>query len=890
MSILSWFDEQASANPDSKAIVLEERSIGYRELQRSAQRIGQGLRRAGVEAGTIVGVCLDRKEALPAALLGVWCAGAAYLPLDPNHPRDRLAFELEDSRVSLILTEEKYRRSLPPCRSAIHAVEGLLRDTGDRFAAPLPADAPAAYPSPDSLAYAIYTSGSTGRPKGALISHRALANTIRAVGDQLKLGSADVVLGGASVAFDVSNLELYLALTAGASLRLIQPGESSDGYRLGRILHESGVTVMLATPTTYRLLLESGWSGSPGLQLVAGGETLPPDLAKALLQRSRALWNQYGPTETSICATSERVDPEASDITLGRPIDNVSVYVLDQDLRPVPAGAAGEICIGGQGVGLGYLNRPELTQAAFLPDPFARRPGARLYRTGDLGRLRADGRLEFLGRRDDQIKIRGYRIETGEIECAMRAFAGVRDAAVRAIEFEPGDRRLIGFFESDAGIDLEALKDFLRARLPDYMAPSELIRLDGFPVTPNGKVDRRRLDAIRLGGTIPAPPAPAAAPVLERDLEPDLEHAPRDPIEMWLQATWSRILRIPQAGLTDNFFDLGGHSLLAARMMAQTGSRFGLRLPLSILLERPTIRALAEYVRRRSSVEPLLTRIQSGGGGLPLFIAHGVGGSLLSFRTIAACLAPRRPVYGLSLPSSLENLLDGDTEEAAARIVPALAARYVAEMRAVFPRGPYHLAGHSSGGLVVIEAACQLRQAGCEVGLLALLDCPAPAASNRDRPWRSRAALRSFLARNRDELALLPDLGWSEFAKRRAIYQKLKFQLWAIRRFPRIARRYRNSALAQGYLALGVQKFRLPFFEGPGVIFVARDEPRKDDLGAGWAPYFSRMDTVFVPGSHQSILDQPQAASLARELEERLTRWDTGEPRGAAPIPLQTGA
>ena len=898
MSILRWFEGQASVNPDSTAVVLDDRTIGYRDLQRQARRIGQELRRAGVQAGALVGVCLDRTEILPAALLGVWYAGAAYLPLDPNHPQDRLAFELEDARVSLILTEEKHRRSLPSGGRAIHAVEVLLRDSRGRAAAPFPNDHPGVDLSPDSPAYAIYTSGSTGRPKAALISHGALANTIRAVGSQLNLGASDVVLGGATVAFDVANLEFYLPLAAGASLRLIESGALSDGHRLARILRESEVTVMLATPTTYSILLEAGWSGGPGLQLVAGGEALPRELAKALQQRSRTLWNQYGPTETAICATSERVAPGDSDISLGRPLDNVTVYVLDQNLRPVPPGAPGEICIGGQGVGLGYLNRPELTQAVFLPDPFTARPGASMYRTGDLGRWRADGRLEFLGRKDDQIKIRGYRVELGEIECAMRAFAGVRDAAARAIEFEPGDSRLIAFLRSDAGTDLAALKDFLRGRLPEYMIPAELIPLDAFPVSPNGKVDRRRLDAMRLSGVIPAPAASNRASDLESDLasnlEPDLrqamEQAPGDPIELWLQSTWRRLLKSPQVGLTDNFFDMGGHSLLAARMMAQASSRFGLRLPLSILLEQPTILALAEYVRRRSSVEPLLTRIQSGGGGPPLFIAHGVGGSLLSFRAIAACLAPRRTVYGLALPSSLDNLLDGDAEDAARRIVPALASRYVAEMRAVYPRGPYHLAGHSSGGPVVVEAALQLLQAGCEVGLLALLDCPASAAPNKDRNWRSPAALRSFLARNLAELALLPKLGWSEWAMRRVVYQKLKFKLWIIRRLPRIAHHYRNSALAQGYLALGAQTFQLPFFAGEGVLFVARDEPRDEDLAACWAPCFSHLHTVFVPGSHQSILDRPHAEFLAREMEERLARWDSAEPPEANSISLQIGA
>jgi amino acid adenylation domain-containing protein len=863
MSLLPLIERQMRARPDALAIVHGDRRFTYRQVEEAAASIAQGLRREGVQPGSLIAIYLNRSPELLATLLAIWQVGAAYLPLDPEHPSQRTAFMTEDSGVPFILSEPALLASVPRGNARVLSLQALLSDAARKPLTTATADALPA----DSLAYVIYTSGSTGKPKGAMISHRSLANTIHGLQRDLQLQSSDVMLASNSIAFDISGQELYLPLISGARIHLVERDLPADGARLSEVLHDAGITIMMGLSTSYRLLLAAGWQGDPNLQLTVGGETLSLELARLLAQRCRALWNHYGPTETSICATSERIDAGVSRITLGRPLANVRIYVLDKHRQPVPRGSMGEIYIGGEGVGLGYLNRPTLTAASFLPDPFSAQPDATMYKTGDLGALLDDGRLDFLGRADEQIKIRGFRIELQEVEAALDDCPGVKAAVVRAIEFAPDDRRLIAFIVSAYAVESDQLRSCLRQRLPHYMVPSEYILLPSFPLMPNGKVDRRALDALRLQPVAVDHALPAASEV-----------------EAKLLRIWQTLLRVRSVRPSDNFFDLGGHSLLAVRMLAQVEKQIGAKVPISRLAEHPTVAKLADYIRHHAKDQPsLLVRLQPGASRPPLFFAHGIGGSLLTFRELVQALGEDLPVYGLTVPLSFEEMGGGGPGP---DLIQRLAASYLEHIRAVDPHGPYQLAGHSSAALVLVEAANQLLAQGSEVHLLALLDSDIGQGPSREKPWKSWRGLKGFLQRNLEDLQQASRSGIRDLAMRKVNYYKLKFQLTLLQRLPRQSRHFSTAFVTEGYLALALNTFRPENYPGDVVHFLGQDEARShNDPNLGWRPYLSgKLENVALPGDHQTIFTQPHVRAFGLQLGARLySRADT--PVVTPPVP-----
>ncbi len=837
MCLLQWFEQRASAVPDGLAVACDSRTVSYRQLHLLAEQIACELKKAGVAPGILVGVLLDRSPEMVAALLAIWKAGGAYVPLDPAAPPDRWTFLLQDAAPSVVISQKRFRGSLGQSAAPILDLEDLC-------AGPANSSSREAIASPapdDSLAYVIYTSGSTGKPKGARISHRSLANTVEAIAHDLMLQAEDIVLAWSTISFDVACLELYLPLARGASIYLAEQDAATGGSRLQQVL-QSRATVMLGTPTIYRLLLEEGWQGDARMQLVAGGEVLPLALARDLAGKCHALWNQYGPTETAICATRERIDPSVDKVTIGRPLPNVQLHLLDKGLQPVPPGSIGEIFIGGVGVARGYLNRPDLTRSCFLPDPFAKGAQGLLYKTGDLAIQLADGRFDFLGRVDGQVKIRGFRVETGEVESALRRCSGVQDAVVRAIELEPGDRRLVAFVTSDEQRREKEWRQALRSQLPAYMVPSEFVILRHFPATRNGKVDLQALDAMRLKAA---------------KRNSSLAVCPVDPVEVWLQASFARLLKIETVGIHDDFFALGGHSLLAARLLTQIEQRFGCKLPHAVLVEHATTHGLAAYLRKKpSSHWPALVTIQAGAHLAPLFIAHGVGGSLLSFKELAAQLGSDRPVYGLQLPAFIEPHQADLT---------ALAANYLRQIRTLQPSGPYHLAGHSSGGLVVYEMACQLQEQGETVGLLALLDCD-PETGKPAPPLRGSWKLVLQRARFR-----LRDLGWKEVLRRRVIYQRLKIRAGLAARSRR-AGRSGGPVPAEGHLALAFRECTLKNYIGDATLFIAANEaPSPVPSARAWQRRILGVcEKRTVPGNHMTMLTHPHVIPLAREMAQRM--------------------
>jgi amino acid adenylation domain-containing protein len=713
---------QARRAPDAVAVVCEGVTLSYGVLAARARSLGRRLAAQGIGRGALVGVLVPRSVDMVVAVLGVLASGAAYVPLDPAYPAERLAFMIADARLAAVLVDP-----LAPPPSA--AARTLPVDGG-----PDAAEAePAARARPGDPAYVIYTSGSTGRPKGVVVPHRAVANFLAHMAREPGLAETDTLLAVTTLSFDIAALELFLPLVTGARVEIATRETASDGARLRDRIAASGCTVMQATPATYRMLLEAGFRGAPRLRLLSGGEALAPDLARRLLPCCASLHNLYGPTETTIWSTVHRVAADAASLSIGRPIANTRVYVLDAALSPVPPGVPGELFIGGEGVATGYLDRPELTAERFLPDPFSRVAGARMYRTGDRGRHRPGGAIEHLGRVDHQVKLRGHRLELGEIDAALLTHPAVRDAVTLVREDAPGDQRLVGYVvASSASPTTDALRRHLQAKLPEYMVPALFVVLAELPRLPNGKLDRARL------------PAPGAA-------EAQAFLAPRTLDEEVLAAIWADVLRVDRVGLRDDFFALGGHSLLAARLFDRIEKQLGKSLPALALFQAPTLERLAEALRAApagpaaaSSSSPSLFALRRAGTRTPIFLVRPAvrSSGALAYAAVARHLDPDRPVYAfLNRPL-------GDGSPPYAGIEP-MADEYLAALRQAAPRGPVVLGGWSFGGKAAFEMALRLSAEGRPVEHLVLFD-PAPPVSLREQ---LRVFARYALTRARLRLA-----------------------------------------------------------------------------------------------------------------------------------------
>jgi amino acid adenylation domain-containing protein/FkbM family methyltransferase len=573
-------EAQAARTPDRVAVCFEQQTLSYGELNRRANQLARYLRELGVGQDVLVGIYMERSTAMVVCLLAILKAGGAYVPLDPSYPAQRLVGIMEDAAAKVLLTQDSLKDDLLSQPARILSVDALWPEIATRDGANLSAQG-----STDDLAYVIFTSGSTGRPKGVAVTHRALVNLLESMGQTPGLSESDVLLSVTTLSFDIAALELYLPLIKGARVIVASREESLDGRRLMTRLQNDGVTVMQATPATWRLLIESGWKGTPALKALCGGEALTRELADKLLARTREVWNLYGPTETTVWSSAWRVEPGDGVISIGRPIANTQLWVLDPQLQPLPVGVAGELYIGGLGVARCYWQRPELTAERFVHDPFAVDANARMYRTGDLARWLPDGRLECLGRLDHQVKIRGFRIELGEIEAAIAQHPVVDSVVVAAREDVPGDKRLVAYLvAANAPENLfEQLRMQIRTLLPDYMLPSDFVLLETLPLTHNGKIDRKAL---------PTPVAGLFAGVSNTEHKVE----PRTPSEVMIMDAFRDVLGHDDYGVFDSFFDLGGHSIMAARLMARLQDALRINLPLRNLFERPTVAGLAEIV------------------------------------------------------------------------------------------------------------------------------------------------------------------------------------------------------------------------------------------------------------------------------------------------------
>lgn len=685
------FEAQVRRTPNRVAVVAVDQTVTYEQLDSLAEQLAHVIRSRGVRPDKLVGICLPRTLDLVVSVLAVLKAGAAYVPLDPDYPPDRTAYVLKDSNAALIITQ----RALLPVLSSASCECLFVRERG-QTRSPIPP----IRPSSENLAYVMYTSGSTGEPKGVQISHRSLVNFLYSMSHTPGFSQDDVLLSVTTLAFDISTLEIFLPLIMGGTVVLASRDVATDGVALIREIERNKITILQGTPSTWRLMLRAGWTGAPHLKAFCGGETMTSDLAEALLPRCAALWNLYGPTETTVWSTCTRIT-SASHIHIGRPIDNTEIYIVDGALEHVDIEEEGELLIGGEGLARGYLNRPELTSQRFIPSPF--QPGTRVYRTGDRARFQKDGTVQWLGRGDSQVKIRGYRIELGDIESQLSHHPNVAAAVVVVQDDGTSEKRLEAYVvpKEENSITGSLLREHLRGQLPAYMIPARFTVLPSFPLTPNGKIDRK---ALRLARGSPHP-------------QP-LREEVRSGMEQRMLEIFEEVLNLPVPSIDDSFFDLGGHSLLAAILVQRIEVTWGKYLSVSRLFQASTPRALAaaiEQQREQTESSECLVTLQRREGKPNLYLVHGAGGNVLLYRELVAALGDEISIHGFQSKG-----LDGKSEPYSQ--IEHMAARYIAELRTFQPAGPYYLAGYCMGGSIVYEMARLLRTQGDSVGLVALLD------------------------------------------------------------------------------------------------------------------------------------------------------------------------
>lgn len=694
--------ERANQSPERLAIKFKDTTLTYKSLNKRVNQLAALLISQNIKVGDKIGVALDRSAEMVISLLAIMKAGAAYVPLDPNFPADRLNFMLSDSEASLLITSKHYTDLFKTETNKLFIDDALIQ------AAACSINEPEVTVQSADLIYILYTSGSTGLPKGVQITHQNLINLLYSFQSTPGINQDDVLLAVTTISFDMSVVELFLPLIAGALLIIADSDAVKDGRILLETLKKEKVTIMQATPYTWRMIIAAGWYKPLPVTVFCGGEPMRKKLAASLLAVCTKLWNMYGPTETTIYSIIKNVTTTAEDITIGKPVNNTQVYILDDKLKPVEPGDIGEICIGGNGLARGYYNRPELTAEKFVNYRLNGDPDYKIYRTGDLGKVGANGDILCLGRIDHQIKIRGFRIETEEIEHNISKLDNVNEAVVVIHTDDLDNQRLIAYVQlNDDTLKID-LKDYtavwtdgLRGKLPDYMLPHFYVIIKEIPLTPNGKVDRKALPK----------------PVIEAHASRGDVIAPVTETEKMLTQLWAKYLGVKNISITDDFFDLGGHSMVAVQVMVEVEKLTGQRLPIALLFDHPTIQQLADWVDSTDKrvAWKSLVRIKEGAEKPPLYLIHGEGLNLLVFNGLASNLNPEQPVYGLQ---SLG--LNGFDEQL--DTIEEIAAHYNSEILEQNPTGPYAIIGYSLGGYIAIEMAKQLEAQGKEVKLLGMID------------------------------------------------------------------------------------------------------------------------------------------------------------------------
>lgn len=834
-TLQQWFQAQVERTPEAIAVEFEGQTWTYGELDRRSGAVAAQLRRAGVTADTVVGICMTRSLEMVAGLIGIFKAGGAYLPLDPNFPQPRLAYIIDNARPAALLTQADLTakletESLPIvlCDTQGESWPGAVRVGGE------------------DLAYVLYTSGSTGQPKGVEIPQSALVNLLAAMQREIAFTPGDSLLAVTTLSFDLAAFELLLPLVSGGRVVVASRETAADPPRLAAMIGRSGCTVMSATPATWRALIEGGWSGRKGLRILSGGEAMSRGLAEELLKRCDAVWNVYGPTETTIFSTVQNVRLDAGPIPIGRPIANLQHYILDPSGNPTPIGVVGELYVGGAGVARGYRHRSDLTQARFVERALA--PDVRLYRTGDLASYRPDGIIDYHGRIDSEEKIRGFRVAVEEIEGALVRHPQIAAAAVRAWPDASGNRALTAYIVV-GGADEPAvaeLRRFLGETLADYMVPSRFARVDDLPMTPTGKVDRKALPEPREG-------------VLRAMFMP-----PEGPAEGRLAEIWKDVLGAPTVGRDENFFDLGGHSLLVAKLLRRVELEYGRRLTMAAFFHGPTVEAMAKLLEDAGGSLPVTIAIQPRGWRPPLLWLDASS----TFRTLAHVIGLEQPFLGVPVEPVLDHV------EAGTRLED-VAAQVVGIVREAQPEGPYYLGGWCNMGDLAYEVASQLVESGQVVGLVVLLDATNPVSYRRiSRVSRMLSEVRYH---------------WPRFWREPAA-GKVRYLADRIRGLiePPDAREIRGLEAGRAELARMVWAYAPPAYAGDVALFQPQQRLDVLDFRPGWAELVSgELVAHDISGTHVTMHHEPNVQELGTLMRAALL---AAQERHIQPSSIRRGA
>ena len=834
-------EEAVRRNPEAPAVKSGEHYLTYRELNEKANMLAHYLRSCGVGPEIIVGICVTRSLEMIVGILAVLKAGGAYLPMDASYPLERLAFMCEDSGMKILLTQKSIAQNLSTKGIVTLDLDSMNEQIGLQSA-----DNPVNISTPQNLAYVVYTSGSTGKPKGVMLHHEGLVNLVQWHIREYRVTATDRAAQLASAGFDACVWELFPYLVAGASIHVVNDDTRSDPTGLLEWFVANRITLSFVPTPMVKSMLDLAWPANTSLRAVLTGGDALHRRPNGLLPFS--LINHYGPTESTVLATEAVVSPQtdgSASPSIGKPIANTRVHVLDTKLQPVPVGVPGELCIGGVGLARGYLNQPALTAERFIPDPFGGTSDSRLYRTGDLVRYLEDGNIEFLGRIDHQVKIRGYRIELDEIASVLTKYPGISDAVVLA---DAVRGQLVAFYAATTEIEPNDITASLNISLPEYMIPSTFVRLDSLPLTENGKVDRKALRipeelSRRVGGEFVAA---------------------RDTTELRLTRLWEEILQKHPIGVKDNFFALGGHSLLAVRLLGQIRKQFDREIQLISLFQNPTIEHLAGLLRETdpSAFRKTLVVLNKGGEKPPLFMIHPTGGSVHWYSDLAHRLPHDQPVYGIQAKG-----LDGK-EELDTRI-ETMASRYVEAILEQQPHGPYYIGGWSLGVIIAFEVAQQLHSLGHEIGLLTVFD-QGPFVPISEQPKDDAELLVNIFG---DYISLdidyLRKLGPDDLF--RFVFKKAKkadlfpfyLRLQDFRSYVTV-----NNTQTQAWRGYEVKRY------AGRITLVRSEETVKSLTGSpdmGWSQVSDGGVDVFdVPGDHISMLQEPHVRTLASVIDDCL--------------------
>ncbi|SMQ23682.1 amino acid adenylation domain-containing protein [Pseudomonas helmanticensis] len=836
LPVFRRFAAQAARTPEAIALIFEQQSCTYAQLNRQANQLAAHLHSLGVGSQSVVALLVERGPRLVSSLLAILKVGAAYLPLDAMYPAQRISNMFEDAGVSLIITSAALLEHLPESPLPL-----VCLDQQNEQLARQPLSDPDIAVSPQQLAYCLFTSGSTGRPKGVQIEHRALSNLLAAMEAAPGLGPDDVWLSVTSAAFDIFAVEVYLPLITGATLLLASKEEAADPSALARLAQVHGATVLQATPATWRMLIDSQVSMSLRTAM-SGGEAMDTALAEGMRSLAKTVWNLYGPTETTIYSSRTKI-LSGHLPTLGGPVENTRLYVLDRHLNPLPVGCTGEIHIGGDGLARGYINRPDLTAERFLPDPFGP-PGSRMYRTGDLARQLPNGDLVYLDRIDFQVKIRGLRIELGEIEAALRRIADVRQAVVTAHGEETASRKLVAYVVARPGhtLDREALAHELQQSVPDYMVPGLWVFLEKLPLNVSGKIDRSRL---------PAPPRTSAI-----DARPNPEVLSDS--QARLAAIWAQTLQIADVALQDNFFALGGNSMLAIRCLVRINSEFDKQLSLRTFFEHQTVAALDLHLQiqaQPNAVEQVRMTTWFSQPDLPdVYGFSGCGMHGAAYFPLARALAPVCNFHALEP-------LEPESPDGQLVTVQALAQRYAEAIISHRKTTPITLVGHSFGGSLAFETARLLEQRSLSVRLI-LLDATLvdPCLLERE------AGIAAPADRLPEWLAIAPELPGGQIAEDDLLASARTLYLQHCRIFA-------------AYVPSGILR-------APVTALLAEQALLLQKLRAGFLRVCAQRLLAppvlhSVPGDHMSMLAPPHVEVVAARISHELHQPATAPARAA---------